>query len=895
MVLSFEINIKIAYGQALFVCSSLAELGANDRSIAIPMTCVGDNRWIVEVTVGDNVNSFSYSYFIKDQWNKIYSEWGTPRCVSSFGASFILLSDEWQADPAQKFLFTSAFTESFFAQQHFTPVDNLLNNSILVNINCPMVAQGQSVAISGTSELFGSWDTKKCLPLTCYAEGQWQIVLPISELKNGSEFKFLIIENQTGNVVRWEEGNNRQLIANKIKARKKSIEIHNFTFRLPWVNFRAAGIAIPVFSLRTAESFGIGEFTDLSKMVDWAATTNQKIIQILPVNDTTISGKWTDSYPYSAISIYALHPIYLGIKHFPLNDEAVFNDFLQKAENLNNLPQIDYESVFSLKKEYISKLFEQDGAKILKSKSFQDFFQKNEYWLFPYACFCYLRDTFGTADFEFWGKDKIYNKEGLVRQIEENTQMQQVVNCNYFIQFLLHEQLLAAKQYAHSKGIILKGDIPIGVNRNSVDVWTEPHYFNLDTQTGAPPDDFSITGQNWGFPTYNWDEMAKDDFRWWKNRFCKMSDYFDAYRIDHILGFFRIWEIPEHSVQGLLGCFSPALPFTEDEIRHEGLNFNYDFMTKPYIHEYFLYDIFGDYKSEVINSFLTPIDWQRYALKDFCDSQKKIKQIFEGKTDEKSIRIRDGLYSLCNEVLFIADKREKYKFHPRITAQYSFAYRSLDDGQKAAFNRLYDNFFYHRHSDFWYSKAMQKLPALIAATQMLVCGEDLGMIPDCVPAVMNQLQILSLEIQRMPKDNGKMFENLNYIPYLSVCTTSTHDMSPLRLWWTENQANTQRYYNEVLRRSGCAPQDCTAEIAGQIVRNHLASPAMLVILPLQDWLAMSDELKNHDITAERINVPANPQHYWRYRMHISVEQLLEAEGFNNHIKLLMDITGRLVY
>lgn len=892
MLLSFEINIKVAYGQTVFVCGSLAELGANDSSVAAPMNCIDDNKWIVEVKVQNNVSHFSYSYFIKDQWNKITSEWRMPRYISTFETSYVHLCDEWQVAPQQEFLYTTAFTESFFTQKRLTNFNIEYKNSVLLYVICPIVEQGKEVAISGSCQFLGEWNIDECLPLMYCETGHWQISLPLSALNNETEFKFLIIDSQTRKLVRWEEGDNRIFFGQNNKNRRKSVEIHNFTFRLPWINFRAAGIAIPVFSLRTKESFGIGEFPDLLKMVDWAAATNQKIIQILPVNDTTTTGKWTDSYPYSAISIYALHPIYLGIKNFPLKNKKNYAEFLQQGEHLNNLPQIDYEAVFALKKEYVSQLFEQEGAKVLKSKKFQEFFTKNEHWLFSYSCFCYLRDSFGAADFELWKENKIYNKEELAGQIEKNPQMRQVVNCNFFVQFLLHEQLQSVRQYAHSKGIILKGDIPIGVNRNSVDVWTEPHYFNIDTQTGAPPDDFSITGQNWGFPTYNWDEMAKDNFQWWKNRFVKMSDYFDAYRIDHILGFFRIWEIPEHSVQGLLGYFSPALPFSEEEIRREGLNFDSELMTKPFIHEYFLGEIFGDYKSEVINSFLMPTDWQRFALKDFCDTQKKIKYVFEGKNDEKSVIIRDGLYSLCNEVLFIADKREKNKFHPRITAQYSFAYRSLEDAQKAAFNRLYDNFFYHRHNDFWYSKAMQKLPALIAATQMLVCGEDLGMIPDCVPAVMNQLQILSLEIQRMPKDNGQMFANLNDIPYLSVCTTSTHDMSPLRLWWTENSADTQRYYNEILKRIGDAPQECTVEIAKQIISNNLASPAMLVILPLQDLLAMSDELKNHTPAEERINVPANPQHYWRYRMHISIEQLLESEVFNNHIKLMTQIAGR---
>ncbi|MDR1653216.1 MAG: 4-alpha-glucanotransferase [Prevotellaceae bacterium] len=893
MTLSFELHIQVAYGQALYVCGSLSELGANESAIALKMSCVDGAKWTAQVDLAHSVEDFTYSYLIKDQWNNIFEEWGGKRKVQTFSMTEIRLVDEWRSRPMQEFLYTSAFTESFYAHSEKHSIDKALANSVMLNIVCPLAANGQSVAIVGASEFLGEWDISKCRKLRCYESGKWQITIPVSELKENAEYKFLIVDNAEGNVLQWEEGPNRFLSLGHFKGNRKQIEIHNFTFRLTWKNFRAAGVAIPVFSLRTDESCGIGEFPDLLKMVDWAAQTNQKIIQILPVNDTTISGKWTDSYPYSAISIYALHPVYFGIKKHPLNDKPAFDWFMQRAENLNKLSQIDYESVFSLKKEYLTRLFEQDGKQVSESEKFKEFFGKNEYWLFPYACFCYLRDKFCTSEIAVWGENRIYNKEELAGQIAQNVEMERAVQQNYFVQYLLHEQLLAVKEYAHSRGIILKGDIPIGVSRNSVEAWTEPHFFNLDTQTGAPPDDFSVAGQNWGFPTYNWDRMQKDGFRWWKNRFRKMADYFDAYRIDHILGFFRIWEIPQHSVQGLLGYFSPALPFTEDDIRSEGLHFHYDFMTKPYIHEYFLGEIFGDYTSEVVNTFLTPTNWQRFALKDFCDTQQKIRQIFEGKTDEKSVRIRDGLYSLCNEVLFIPDKREPHKFHPRITAQFSYIYKSMDDGQKAAFNRLYDNFFYHRHNDFWYGKAMQKLPAIIAATQMLACGEDLGMIPDCVPAVMRELQILSLEIQRMPKDTGKQFENLNFIPYLSVCTTSTHDMSPLRLWWSENQANTQHFYNEILWRGGGAPQECTAEIAGQIVRNHLASPAMLVILPVQDWLAMSDELKNQNTEEERINVPANPHHYWRYRMHLNVEQLIEAQGFNNHIKLLLEITGRV--
>ena len=256
------------------------------------------------------------------------------------------------------------------------------------------------------------------------------------------------------------------------------------------------------------------------------------------------------------------------------------------------------------------------------------------------------------------------------------------------------------------------------------------------------------------------------------------------------------------------------------------------------------------------------------------------------------MRIKNGLYSIANEVLFVRDPRETDKFHPRISASQSYLYKELNDSDKSAFDRLYWDFFYHRHNDFWKAQAYRRLTPLISCTEMLICGEDLGMIPDSVPEVMHQLQIFSLEIERMPKTSLQEFTDLKHIPYYSVCTTSTHDMSPLRNWWKEDRNKIQRYYNNVLHREGIAPEDCSAEIAEQIITNHLNSPAMLAIIPLQDWLAIDDSLKRKDIESERINVPANSSHYWRYRMHITIEKLIEADKLNKKIKALLAKTGR---
>ena len=214
----------------------------------------------------------------------------------------------------------------------------------------------------------------------------------------------------------------------------------------------------------------------------------------------------------------------------------------------------------------------------------------------------------------------------------------------------------------------------------------------MDTQTGAPPDDFSPSGQNWGFPTYNWKAMEQDGFAWWKGRLRKMADYFAAYRIDHILGFFRIWEIPAHSVQGFLGHFSPALPYAREELIRAGIPFDEERMTKPFIHESYLPEIFGEFTSEVIGKYLDLSGWRQFSLKREVDTQRKIEHLFSGESDAKSLKIRDGLYALCNEVLFVRDRMNHNLFHPRIALQHSYSYSHLDENVKSCIEQALRRF-----------------------------------------------------------------------------------------------------------------------------------------------------------------------------------------------------------
>lgn len=893
MKVTFNINFHTVWGQKLCVVGSIPELGSWEPALAKEMSYKGDGNWQLELEVTSPVKDIEYRYFLSVNDKQIFEEWEKNHQVFFIGqADQYTLYDYWQVRPANLAFYSSAFTKSLFAHPCNTHERVVKSGKRLtIKISVPRVEKNQRVAITGNQDCLGNWHPDKALILSCDTFPVWHIDLDAGEISYPLEYKFLICDDQQQPLY-WEEDENRVLNLPSQQV-GETVIVSGLYFRDNLPLWRCAGSVIPVFSLRSEKSFGVGDLGDLRMLVDWARKTCQRIIQVLPMNDTTTTHTRTDSYPYSAISIYALHPMYISLPDLgELEDPEKAAFFARKQAELNGLDAVDYEQAVRYKLEYCREYFRQEGEAILSTSEYREFFAQNESWLMPYAAYCYLRDMYRTSDFTQWKENSVFDKNTIRELCSVGGKAYPEISFLYFLQYVLHTQFKGVSDYARKNGIVLKGDLPIGVNRTSVEAWMEPKYFNMNGQAGAPPDDFSVNGQNWGFPTYNWDMMEKDNFSWWKKRFRKLEDYFDSFRIDHILGFFRIWEVPSEYVQGLCGHFNPALPLTPNEIEQYGLDFNEARLTTPHINREFLPELFGDQTEEVIGAFLAQSSSRHFVLKPFCDTQRKVEALFAGKTDEASLRIKKGLFAIANEVLFLHDPREPDKFHPRISASQSYLYRELSASDQYAFDQLYWNFFYHRHNEFWKAQAFNRLTPLVGSTNMLVCGEDLGMIPESVPDVMNKLQIFSLEIERMPKTPQREFSDLYNLPYHSVCTTSTHDMTPLRSWWKEDRAKIQRYYNNVLGYAGDAPEECTADLATQIVSNHLATASMLAIIPIQDWFAMDDSIKRKDYEAERINVPSDSNHYWRYRMHITLEKLIEADCLNNKITELIRNSGR---
>ena len=817
MRIAFNLEYQTTFGEELAL-----NILTDGKTEQHKMTTLDGYHWLCELSKAVKTKThIDYFYSVMRGDEQARCEWLTEphrlEFVATKGARYTVY-DHWIDIPEDSYLYSSAFTECVAARERHMSEETDYGKTVRLKVRAPQLRWNERLAVIGGGEALGDWEAKRALNMAEHENNEWVITLDADKLPETIEFKFVSLDEEIDVTPLWENGMNRTVKIPKLEEGEVVVyELSQAFFPVyPW---KGAGTVIPIFSLRSEGSFGVGDFGDLQKMIDWCAKTRQRVLQVLPINDTNMTFTWQDSYPYNSISIYALHPQYTDFRQLPqLKDQErkAYYDALQK--DLNALPQIDYERMNNAKMAYLRELYAQEGSKMMKTEAFKQFFEQNKEWLVPYAAFCHYRDLYGTPAFTEWPDHKTFTAKEREAMSKSTTKIYKEVAFWYFVQFNLDQQMRAAHAYARKQRVILKGDIPIGISRDGVEAWVEPRYFNLNGQAGAPPDAFSADGQNWGFPTYNWDTMLEDGCQWWVRRFRKMAEYFDAYRIDHVLGFFRIWEIPMPHKSGLMGQFSPALGMSVEEIQAYGVEFN--------------------------------------------------------------------------EGLFLVDHKRSDRWHPRIAVQYQEAYTQLNDDQKFHFNQLYNDYFYRRNNQFWYTEAMKKLPKLTQATRMLVCAEDLGMVPDCVPWVMNELRILSLEIQSMPKDPTTRFGHLSRNPYRSVDTISTHDMATLRQWWDEDEERTQSYFNSMLYRGGPAPHPLPDWLAKDIVSRHLTSPSMLCLISFQDWMSIDDKYRLPDANAERINIPANPRHYWRYRMHLTIEQLLAADDLNNEISTLIIQSGR---
>ena len=662
--------------------------------------------------------------------------------------------DSWQEPQVADVSGTAPFKTLFPRKKGRQACDNVAPGHITLRVKAPLVPPEYVLAIVGNTPQLGNWDPQKGLKMAPSTFPYFSICMKPEPYM---EFKFVVLDADSGELIAWENGDNHELTM--LFPHNSALVVTGLSFSSPLSQWRCAGTAVPLFSLRSSSDMGVGDFADIPKLVDWASRTGQHILQFLPLNDTTSCDSYHNSFPYNPVSGFALHPVYIRPSLVgTLADKRLMARFTRRAMHLNSLKSIDYNAVLHLKIDYMRAIYSENHQAIHQDEKLGKFVKNNAFWLRPYAAYCILRNQLETEHFDRWGLYSKYDEQKISAFLEAHSSEAEFI---YFYQYHLHEQLSEAVKHAHARKVLLKGDLPIGMSRYCVEVWQHPEYFDLEHQAGAQPDYLSTGGQAWGFPLYNWKTMEADGYSWLKARLRHMAQYFDCYRIDHIMGYMRMWAIEAGPRGSKRGRYLPEIPDVSLEI---------------------------------------------------------------------------------NELL-------------------------------------------------WQQLGTRHLTAIVGATAMLPCGENVGAAPAALDAVMKKLGILSLEIMQMPKFEYK-FRWPDTFPYMSVCATSNHDMPVIRSWWKQDPEATQQFYELVLHHSNKAPAEATPDVCEEILAVNLNAKSMLAIFPIQDWLSIDEGLRNSDPESERVNDPASMQPHWDYRMHISLETVVAASSFNKKISMLIAQSGR---
>ena len=866
MTLSLTLDYHTRWGESL----ALQLETAQGQSLH-PLHTTDGRRWQLELELAST--SLRYHFVLLGTEGEVLRREAEDHLLELEGArdTQLYLRSCWRDRPSERTRYSRAI-RVLASEPSPQPLASVEAGLPLVTflIEAPALAPDAELCLTGSAAALGGWQPEAALPLQYLGKGRWGLSLDASliasEAGAPSAYKYLL--RSALDTPRWEEGPDRQLPLTELTA-AKPLYLEDGQLRIPLEAPRLAGCVVPLFSLRSSSDWGVGDMQALHEAIDAVAELDMHALQLLPINDTTFYRDARDSYPYNAISVDALHPIYLSIECLPrLADSALEAELREEATRLRALPTLDYPAVLQLKERYLRTLFAERAAADLTSPSYQDFARRSARWLEAYSYYSLLRDRHPGLPPSAWTGYERYDAEHLRSALSAE---QAKLDYYKWLQYLLDEQLRAVRQHAEERGVFLKGDLPIGVAPHGLDVWLAPEYFHLEESAGAPPDDFAADGQNWGFPTYDWERMQCDGYRWWQQRLEGLEQYFHAFRIDHVLGFFRIWEIPRSQRSGLLGHFHPALPYSLEEWRALlPTPYPIELLTAPLLHHSDLEKTLG---GERLQHFLSSGKLLPTSLSNYYTLSSGEQQAFDKEGLEE-------LLPLCTETALIADPYRPGHYHPRISWERSRLWQHWSPELQAAWASLSHEYYYQRHNALFQHTALERLSGLIRHTDMLLCAEDLGMIPATVPVVLQELQIASLELERMPKVlTSSGWISPAHFPCHSVATTSTHDMPPLRAWWHSLGADRQTAYLQ--EELGLSPLELAeldeAGIYRAIIEAHLASPAQLALLPLADWTATNEQLWLQRPEEEQINHPEDPHQYWCYRFPIALGELVSQQ------------------
>ena len=654
--------------------------------------------------------------------------------------------------------------------------------------------------------------------------------------------------------------------------------------KYPHGTSRINGVLVPLAALRSELSCGCGEFADLPALGAWCAETGQRIVQLLPVNDTG-----SQSSPYSALSAFALHPIYVRISDLPeyaqlaSHARAEVDAGLEELRHQQEAPaRFDYEAVLGAKEQLLRRIYDEQQESILTDRSLSAFLRSNA-WVKAYAIFRTLKGAQDGLPWTAWGEHREMDQAGIER-LWKRTAMKGETRFHLWLQMRLAEQFGAAATALGEQGVALKGDIPILMNEDSVDAWLERDIFRPELRAGAPPDMFTALGQNWGFPIYNWERLAERDYDWWKDRLQQAARYYHAYRIDHVLGFFRIWAIPSGNWSGIPGFFWPQHGIAREELHENGFDDGrIRWLSEPHMGGPALRDVLGSSFDSLNESVLLQLPGE--DLFNFAPEVSGEQQISDLDLPQEQ---RDWLLEQWRDrvLLELPDGR----LAPTWTFRDCSRYQTLIDSEKDRFEGLVAA----RGADsneLWADHGRRILTIMRDSTSMLPCAEDLGVVPNAVPRVLGSLGILGLVIPRWAHywdQPGQPLIPFHEYAELSVCAPSVHDTSTMRGWWEQEDGRDQLWRH--IGMDEPAPQHFDPASARAVYRAMLKAPSRIVVFQLQDLLALAPETLHSNPDQERVNIPGSYNSFnWTWRMPITLEQLRSQATLNAEVSGLSEI------
>ena len=633
-----------------------------------------------------------------------------------------------------------------------------------------------------------------------------------------------------------------------------------------------AGLAVPLAALRSASSAGVGEYPDLAALAPVCEKAGIRLVQILPVND---SGRQTS--PYSALSAFALHPLHLSLAALPeaKGFEKETAAFRARFEREGRFP---YDELLLAKLELLDRVYDAKLEAIAADKALDAWIAANG-WVRTYAVYMRLKRRNEWRSWKEWTEHRDPGP-GEIEALWNDPSLAVEHRKQAWIQYRCEEQFAAAARALAERGIALKGDLPILLNEDSADAWSDRESFRDDLRAGAPPDSGAPLGQNWGFPIYDWDALARRGYSFWIDRLRSAGKFYAAYRIDHVLGFFRIWALPAADREGALGRFVPGGDIGIDELRTLGFDDNrVRWISEPHVRTAALLGALAgtpDPAGEASRAMRLALDRigseELFLFKPSIRGEKDIDAL------ELGAPAKDFLSAAWRDRVLVGNGTGRYVKAWRWRE--ASAWSTLSDDERGRLEGLFAAIS-RRDDAAWEEQGRRLLGVLRNATEMLPCAEDLGSVPPCVAPTLAGLGILGLRIPRWTRVwhlEGQPFVALSDYPRLSVIAPSVHDTSTLREWY-ERESEGPRFLSFLEGREGKA-EPWSPAVQARMMEALSGANSLLFVAQLQDWLGLAPGWTPADCRDERVNVPGTVNDSnWTWRMPRTLEELASDEAW----------------